>query len=142
VPDPVLNTIMRSNTDILTFIDLLTETEKPKPKGFAEELLAIQNEALELADRASKTPHTSNPASDGTTALHAKGNKTPKIQPLGPNVTISTRRETQQARETEVGRWKVIKKELLNRGLPVYAHPRHVPVGEKWVASEELDRRL
>jgi hypothetical protein len=36
-----------------------------------------------------------------------------------PNVMILTRRETPVDKEMEVGRWKVIERELRERGLPV-----------------------
>lgn len=42
-----------------------------------------------------------------------------KLQPLGPNVMVLPRRETPVDKEKEVGRWKLIEKELTERGLPV-----------------------
>lgn len=36
-----------------------------------------------------------------------------------PNVKIASRRVTSLDKEKEVGRWKVIEKELMARGLPV-----------------------
>ncbi|RMY64088.1 hypothetical protein D0862_15328 [Hortaea werneckii] len=36
-----------------------------------------------------------------------------------PNVTVHTRRQTPIDREKNVGRWKVIEEELVQRGLPV-----------------------
>jgi hypothetical protein len=42
----------------------------------------------------------------------------PKLAPL-PNVKIHTRRISPIDKEKEVGRWKVIKQELMERGLPV-----------------------
>lgn len=39
-----------------------------------------------------------------------------------PNVTIFDRRITPIDKERRVGRWKVIKKELQAKGLPVYGH--------------------
>ena len=42
-----------------------------------------------------------------------------------PNVKIYDRRVTPIDKERVVGRWKVIEKELLNRGLPVTGHERN-----------------
>ena len=42
-----------------------------------------------------------------------------KIEPLGPNVMVLSRRETPVDKEKEIGRWKLIEKELTERGLPV-----------------------
>lgn len=39
-----------------------------------------------------------------------------------PNVRVSDRRITPIDKEKELGRWKVIEKELENRGLPVTGH--------------------
>jgi hypothetical protein len=52
---------------------------------------------------------------DGTT----QSNPRRKLQPLGPNVMVLPRRETPVDKEKEVGRWKLIEKELTERGLPV-----------------------
>ena len=146
---------MRGNKDLLTFVDLLTQTAKPKSKTFAEVLLAKQKKALDFAARArleGTSPPVQPPAAvpsdvaDPIDELVAEvfqqpqkqKKQKPTFQPLGPNVTIVPRRQTYQDREMEVGRWKVIKKELENRGLPVYAHPRHVPQGEKWLPEEKV----
>jgi len=45
----------------------------------------------------------------------------PKLTPL-PNVKIHTRRISPIDKEKEVGRWKVIERELMERGLPVTGH--------------------
>ena len=45
-----------------------------------------------------------------------------------PNVKFMPRKITEIDRETEVGRWKVIKAELKRKGLPVYPDKR----GIKW----------
>ena len=42
----------------------------------------------------------------------------PKLAPL-PNVKIHTKRISPIDKEKEVGRWKVIEQELMERGLPV-----------------------
>ena len=39
-----------------------------------------------------------------------------------PNVKISQRRITPIHKEKQVGRWKLIERELLDRGLPVTGH--------------------
>jgi hypothetical protein len=39
-----------------------------------------------------------------------------------PNVKLASRRVTPIDKEKELGRWKVIEKELMTRGLPVVGH--------------------
>jgi len=59
----------------------------------------------------------------------------PKKRPLralGPNVMVLTRRETPVDKEKEVGRWKVIERELQARGLPVLGHKSLAPQREEW----------
>ena len=50
------------------------------------------------------------------------------------NLVVKTRRETEAEKETALGRWKVIERELTERGLPVEAFPRRkkVPEEERW----------
>ncbi|OCT50896.1 hypothetical protein CLCR_08635 [Cladophialophora carrionii] len=142
VPDPVLNTVLRGNKPLVAFIDLLTQSAKPKPKKFAEVLLAKQKKAVDFAAREKLLAEqglqahtgTAVPTADATEAQ--AGKQKPKFKPLGPNVMIFTRRETQVDREMEIGRWKVIKRELENRGLPVYPIPKLVPAGETWRKEE------
>ena len=49
-----------------------------------------------------------------------------------PNVKIYSRRVTPIDKEVWVGRWKIIEKELVKRGLPVTGH-------EKWGKHRERD---
>ncbi|OAP59783.1 hypothetical protein AYL99_04785 [Fonsecaea erecta] len=147
VPDPLLNTVLRSGKPLTTFVDLLTQTAKPKPKRFAELLLAKQKKALDFAAREKLRAEAGETRSSIQTETEksvrpedpaqAKVKKQrPSFQPLGPNVMIFPRRETEVDREMEVGRWKVVKRELENRGLPVYPLPRLVPEGEQWRREE------
>ncbi|KIW86902.1 uncharacterized protein Z519_12524 [Cladophialophora bantiana CBS 173.52] len=143
VPDPLLNTVLRGSKPLTTFVDLLTQTAKPKPKRFAELLLSKQKKALDFAAREQlRAEAEGTPFSDQAEEAISGQSKNPtqkkakkqrqKFQPLGPNVMIFPRRETQVDREMEVGRWKVIKRELEDRGLPVYPLPKLVPEGEEW----------
>jgi hypothetical protein len=142
VPDPLLNNVLRGNKPLIGLIDLLTQSAKPKPKKFAEVLLAKQKKAVDFATREKLLaeqglqPHTDTvvPANEATKSNGIK--QKPKFTPLGPNVMVFTRRETQVDREMEIGRWKVIKRELENRGLPVYPVPKLVPAGETWRKDE------
>ncbi|OAG39462.1 hypothetical protein AYO21_06290 [Fonsecaea monophora] len=147
IPDPLLNTILRGNKPLTTFVDLLTQSAKPKPKKFAELLLAKQKKALDFAAKErtdaqiGETPMAeqtlkavSGPQNDAIQKTPRKQRQ--KFQPLGPNVMIFPRRETEVDREMEIGRWKVIKRELENRSLPVYPLPRLVPEGEAWRNEE------
>ncbi|OQV01527.1 hypothetical protein CLAIMM_06868 [Cladophialophora immunda] len=146
VPDPLLNTVLRGSKPLTTFIDLLTQTAKPKPKRFAELLLAKQKKALDFAAREKlRAEIEETPLSDQTEKAVSGQSEAPtqkvkkqrqRFQPLGPNVMIFPRRETEVDREMEVGRWKVIKRELEDRGLPVYPLPRLVPEGEEWRKEE------
>jgi hypothetical protein len=142
VPDPLLNTVLRGNKPLIGLIDLLTQSAKPKPKKFAEVLLAKQKKAVDFATREKLLAeqglqaHTETvvPTNEATKSNGIK--QKPKFTPLGPNVMVFTRRETQVDREMEIGRWKVIKRELENRGLPVYPVPKLVPAGETWRKDE------
>ncbi|KIX94693.1 uncharacterized protein Z520_09739 [Fonsecaea multimorphosa CBS 102226] len=145
VPDPLLNTVLRGSKSLTTFIDLLTQTAKPKPKRFAELLLAKQKKALDFAAReklraneVEETPFAADPTLKEDPTQNKVKKQRQKFQPLGPNVMIFPRRETEVDREMEVGRWKVIRRELENRGLPVYPIPRLVPEGEAW-RKEDTD---
>lgn len=48
---------------------------------------------------------------------------------------VLSRRETPVDKEKEVGRWKVIERELKARGLPVLGHKVLAPQGEEWNAA-------
>lgn len=50
---------------------------------------------------------------------HTKPLQKLATNPQTPNVTVHTRRQTPIDREKNVGRWKVIEEELVQRGLPV-----------------------
>ena len=129
---------MRGNKDLVEFIDLLAQTAKHKPKKFADVLLAKQQKAVDFAAH-EKLLAEQNPAAaviDDATRTQITKKQKSKLQPFGPNVMIISRKLTQQDREIEVGRWKVIKKELESRGLPVYALPGHVPEGETWLPDD------
>ncbi len=138
VPDPVINTVIQGNKTLTTFIDLLTQTVKPKPKKFAEILLAKQEKALDFLEQERLLVEQGELDSTVATILIESEplsqpvKRKPRFEPFGPNVMISPRRETKVDREMEIGRWKVIKKELEDRGLPVYPIPRLVPAGQTW----------
>lgn len=54
-----------------------------------------------------------------------------KLQNLNkdiPNVTVHVSRQTPIHKHKEVGRWKVIEEELINRGLPV--------TGSRWQGAK------
>ena len=53
---------------------------------------------------------------DGQTQVQKQKNE---LKPLGSNVLLLSRRETPVDKHKEVGRWKLIEKELIARGLPV-----------------------
>ncbi|EXJ80694.1 hypothetical protein A1O3_06978 [Capronia epimyces CBS 606.96] len=126
IPDPVLNAVLRGNKTVLDFVELLTQSSKPKPKSVAEALIAKQKQALGL---------------DAPAPTSAKPKKAAQPLPLGPNVMVLSRRETPVDKEKEVGRWKVIERELRARGLPVLGHKVLAPQGEQW--NEALkERRL
>ena len=147
MPDPLLNTVIQGNKTLTTFIDLLTQSAKPKPKTFAEILITKQNKALDFAARESlllqegaQVPReelsTIAPSDPEIAQTMQRHKQRPKFKPLGPNVTIIPRRETKVDHEIEYGRWKVIKKELEKRGLPLYAHPKLLPAGETWRVAD------
>ena len=138
MPDSVINTVIRGNKTLTTFIDLLTQTAKPKPKKFAEILLAKQEKALDFAAQEKlEQDFVVAAISAESEPLSQPDKRRPRFQPFGANVAILPRRETKVDREMEVGRWKVIKKELEDRGLPVYPIPRLVPAGESWKKDED-----
>ncbi|KIW16856.1 hypothetical protein PV08_04046 [Exophiala spinifera] len=122
VPDPVLNTVVRGNKSLAEFVSLLDNT-KPKPQKTAEVLIAKQTKALNFAANAESTAESS-------VENCAPKRKVP--QPLGPNVMVLSRRETPVDKEKEIGRWKVIARELQAKGLPVLGHKNLAPQGQEW----------
>ncbi|EXJ90259.1 hypothetical protein A1O1_03358 [Capronia coronata CBS 617.96] len=131
VPDPVLNAVLRGNKTALEFVELLTQSSKPKPKSVAEALIMKQKQAFGVDAQPSST----------SAAVEAPNKKNTPPKPLGPNVMVLSRRETPVDKEKEVGRWKVIERELKARGLPVLGHKVLAPQGEAW--NETLkERRL
>ncbi len=122
IPDPILNTVIREQKSILDFVDLLTQSAQPKPEKLAAALLAKQQEALELVqmDATAEIPEATSDATPARAAIRERTGDTPT--PLGRNVMIIPRRETPLDKEKEVGRWKLIEKELSARGLPVWGH--------------------
>ncbi|KIX02458.1 uncharacterized protein Z518_08399 [Rhinocladiella mackenziei CBS 650.93] len=118
IPDPILNTVLRKNMTVTALIGLLTQSSKPKPKSVAEALVAKQKKAIAFAARAQLQDPVV-PIRD----VQEGSKQTRKLpQPLGPNVMVLSRRETPVDKEKEVGRWKVIERELRDRGLPVLGH--------------------
>ncbi|KAG9777191.1 hypothetical protein KCU88_g4600, partial [Aureobasidium melanogenum] len=134
VPDPTLNAVLRGNKTVLDFVELLTQTSKPKPKTVSEALIAKQRQALLGLDGQASTPTAIDAAKEATAARKNKSNsnKSQASQPLGPNVMVLSRRETPVDKEKELGRWKVIERELRARGLPVLGHKVLAPQGEEW----------
>jgi transposase InsO family protein len=57
----------------------------------------------------------------------ARANQLKKVNNL-PNVTVHDGRRTPIHKHKEVGRWKVIEEELINRGLPV--------TGSRWQGAK------
>ncbi|KAK5047226.1 hypothetical protein LTR84_006748 [Exophiala bonariae] len=111
VPDPVLSNVWNNDKPLSVFIDLLTRHYvQTKPKTVVSTLKARQEKALRMA-----AEPIDSVSLDRTT--QAKSRRKP--QPLGPNVMVLPRRETPVDKEKEVGRWKLIEKELIERGLPV-----------------------
>lgn len=136
VPDQVLSKAMRDNLNLTDFVELFAERTKPKPKKFAELLLAKQEEALTTAleeedPQTSASPPQQIEEKDATGHKNKDKKQKPKFEPLGQNVKILPRRETEISLEKEVGRWKVIERELEKRGLPVYPGKRRG--GETWL---------
>lgn len=115
------------------FIDLLTQSAKPKPKKLAEILVAKQRKALDFANQSrllaraqEEQPlqqqisvESANRATEEETERTLKKKQQKRFQPLGPNVMILPRKVSEVDKEMEVGRWKVIERELIARGLPV-----------------------
>lgn len=111
---------MRDNVNLTGFVDLLAERTKPKPKKFAELLLAKQEEAVALALEEAPGPRQVEEKDVVADSMHKNKKPKARFEPLGQNVKILQRRETEVSREMDVGRWKVIERELGKRGLPVY----------------------
>ncbi|KAJ4516483.1 hypothetical protein HRR83_001817 [Exophiala dermatitidis] len=133
VPDPTLNAVLRGNKTALDFVELLTQTSKPKPKTVSEALIAKQRQALLGLDGQASTPTAIDAAKEASAARkNNKNSKSQVSQPLGPNVMVLSRRETPVDKEKELGRWKVIERELRARGLPVLGHKVLAPQGEEW----------
>ncbi|KIW47877.1 uncharacterized protein PV06_00533 [Exophiala oligosperma] len=131
VPDPILNTVVRGNKSMAEFVSLLDNT-KPKPQKTAEILIAKQAKALNIkanADPQTLTDITKTESSVETSTPQPK-RKVPR--PLGPNVMVLSRRETPVDKEKEIGRWKVIARELQSKGLPVLGHKDLAPQGQEW----------
>lgn len=125
IPDPLLNTVIRTDKPIPVFIDMLTEATKPKPKRFAEVLLAKQKEALDFASQAEADSGLDAPEGGEQTATSMAWTQRKEKQnhrPLGPNVMIAPRKITETDKEMDIGRWKVIERELKARDLPLYPH--------------------
>lgn len=133
MPDPTLNAVLRGNKTALDFVELLTQTSKPKPKTVSEALIAKQRQALLGLDGQASTPTAIDAAKEASAARkNNKNSKSQVSQPLGPNVMVLSRRETAVDKEKELGRWKVIERELRARGLPVLGHKVLAPQGEEW----------
>jgi hypothetical protein len=110
IPDPVLNRAWRDQSSLAGFVDHLMQhivRSKEQKRKVAETILSKHNEALQQQNQAATV--------DGGNANAGKQ----RFQPLPPNVMVFSRRETTVDREMEVGRWKVIARELEARGLPV-----------------------
>lgn len=110
--------MIRNHKTLAEFIDLLTHATKPKPQKTADILVAKQQKALDLAT-AQRNVETSEP-------------KRKIRQPLGANVLVLSRRETPVDKEKEIGRWKVIERELKARGLPVLGRKPLLSNTEEW----------
>ncbi|KIV84471.1 hypothetical protein PV11_00247 [Exophiala sideris] len=122
VPDPILNTVIRNNKTVTEFVGLLTESARPKPKKTADVLIAKQQKALDLAA--------------GAREVEVSKTSRKTRQPLGANVMVLSRRETPVDKEKEIGRWKVIERELKSKGLPVLGRKPLVPHNEsEWVQT-------
>ncbi len=114
--------MVRGNKPVIDFIDLLAQSLKPKPKKMADVLISEQQKALDFVTNAELQQ----------TAEGLPANRKKPLRPLGPNVMILSRRETPVDKEKEVGRWKLIERELRARGLPVLGHKNLVSQSEQW----------
>jgi len=131
IPDPVLNTVMRTNKSLLDFVNLLDTASKPKPQKTADILIAKQLKALRWTAKAEdESQALPDPESKSEVENTKPKRKVP--QPLGPNVMVLSRRETPVDKEKEIGRWKVIERELRAKGLPVLGHKNLAPQREGW----------
>lgn len=116
VPDPILSNVWNNDKPLTAFVDLLTRHYvQTAPKTVASTLKSRQEKALLAAK--------SGDPMDANSENIVK--QTGKLEPLGPNVMVLPRRETPVDKQKEVGRWKIIEKELTARGLPVLG--RHAP---------------
>ncbi|KEF58864.1 uncharacterized protein A1O9_03707, partial [Exophiala aquamarina CBS 119918] len=111
VPDPILSNVWNNDKPLAGFLDLLTRHYvQTASKTVASTLQARQEKAL-LAAQSDQLADVNNSETEPKPRR--------KIEPLGPNVMVLSRRETPVDKEKEVGRWKLIEKELIERGLPV-----------------------
>lgn len=111
----MLSNVWNNSKTLTEFVDLLTRHYvQTKPKTIVSTLKARQEKALLMA---AESAGESSESTDVNGETGAKPRR--KLQPLGPNVMVLPRRETPVDKEKEVGRWKVIEQELIERGLPV-----------------------
>lgn len=108
----MLSNVWNNSKTLTEFVDLLTRHYvQTKPKTIVSTLKTRQEKALLMAAESGDV------STDVNSETGAKPRR--KLQPLGPNVMVLPRRETPVDKEKEIGRWKVIEQELIERGLPV-----------------------
>ncbi|KAK5237676.1 hypothetical protein LTR47_000768 [Exophiala xenobiotica] len=134
IPDPVLNTVMRNNKSLLDFVNLLDTASKPKPQKTADILIAKQLKALRWTAKPEVESQTLPDAEATSEVENSKPRRTAPPK-LGPNVMVLSRRETPVDKEKEIGRWKVIARELEAKGLPVLGHKNLAPQREGWAQT-------
>jgi hypothetical protein len=123
MPDSVLNAVLRSNHTLTEFIGLLSVRNRSTPKNFAGVLLHTHTRARQARKETTATGSQTQSATQKAA-----------YRPLGPNVAIFRTGESMRSRETEIGRWKVIERELADRGLPLDASDAGL---KKWRAQQE-----
>merc|ERR1712230_259947 len=89
--------------------------------GSAANWEATRNARLQASVDGGVTVHFGTPEDEGTILASIPTTLPEKLatNPHTPNVTVHARRQTPIDREKNVGRWKVIEEELVQRGLPV-----------------------
>lgn len=103
MPDPVVGEMWKQNRTLSELVTLLTQHYQRARKQATADIINQRQQQASLAQE-----NTNADVVDKR-----------RLQPLGANVMVSTRRETPVDKEKEVGRWKVIVKELEKRQLPI-----------------------
>ena len=103
VPDPVVGEMWKQNRTLSELVTLLTKHYRRARKQVTADIINERQQQASLAQE--------------STNVEVVDKR--RLQPLGANVVVHPRRETPVDKEKEVGRWKVIVKELEKRQLPI-----------------------